>query len=454
MRAEPHVQPAEAAVAAKSRSPDESTPAADQGLAAALRRVPWWAVLTTVVVMLSTAFMVDPLRDASTFQPVTEVHLVHSTAYLVLAPFCDVYDTLSLMSLRQHVVILITLSVLFVAWRWWRGARRGTTAVREARAVVFGVFGLLLFYAVGVLVPRPMAALVVNPPLNQALVTVDFHSHTNFSHDGAPWFTPGANRRWHHDAGYDVAYITDHRTVQGAAQALARNPSVAGEGTTILQGLEVVWHNAHVNVLGAERTYLGLTDKNLRDIDDTALALASMVPHHEPVLIYTFPDLLRYLRAATAPGTPGVRAIEIVDGSPRGLGDTRRLRTKISTIADTFNLALVSGTDNHGWGYTAPAWTLMLLPGWRGMTPDSLAGAIDDAIRTRGFEATQVIERREANTSLSTARLMGTAPIVAWRAFTMLTDNERVSWLIWIWGIVLVRVAWRRRRRSNAVSPA
>ncbi len=439
-------------MAAKSRSAADQppAPAPDRGFVAALDRVPWGAVLVTIAVMLSANFATGPLRDAANFQPVTEAHLARSVWYLVLAPFCDVFDTLSLMSVRQHVAILITLAVLFVAWRVWRGRRRGTTPVREARALLIAVFGLLAFYAVGILVPRPMARLVVDPPINEAVVVVDFHSHTRYSHDGAPWFTPAANRRWHRNAGYDVAYITDHRTVQGAEEARRNNPGVAGEGTTLLQGLEVVWHNAHVNVLGAQQMYMGLTDPNLRDIDDTALALASMIPHHEPVLIFTFPGLLRYLHAATGPGTPGVRAIELVDGSPRGLGDTRRLRTKITTIADTFNLALVSGSDNHGWGYTAPGWTLMVVPGWRGMTPDSLAGAIDDAIRTRGFEATQVIERREANTSRTTPRLVATAPLVAWRALTMLSDNERVSWLLWIWGIVLLRFAWRRRRSSPA----
>ena len=88
------------------------------------------------------------------------------------------------------------------------------------------------------------------------------------------------------------------------------------------------------------------------------------------------------------------------------------------------------------------------------MTPDSLAGAIDDAIRSREFEATEVVERRVANTGRSAARLVATLPLVAWRALTTLTDNERVSWLIWIWGLVLIRLAWRRRRRAAAAPAA
>ena len=412
--------------------------------------MPWVAVVLSLLVMGSAAFAVDPLRDASTFEPVPYVHLVLSAGYLLLAPICNVYDTLSLMSLQQHVVILASLAGLFAVWRIWRAVRGGTTVWRELAVGGLALILLLAVYAAGILVPRPMAALAVDSPLNNAVLVADFHSHTRYSHDGAPWFSPEANRRWHQRAGYDVAYITDHRTVRGAAEGIARNPDQAGQGTMILQGLEVVWDGAHVNVLGAQRTYRGLTDPNLRDIDDTALTLASMLPNHEPIVIYTFPGELRHLHPASGPGTAGVRAMEIVDGSPRGLGQARRKRTVVNAIADTLNFALVSGTDNHGWGFTAPAWTLIQLTGWRGMGTDSLAEAIDRVIRSNGFEATRVVERRQASTSLSRWRLAATLPLVATRMLTMLSENERVSWLIWIWAIVLARFAWRRRRVSRA----
>lgn len=415
-----------------------------------LRRVPWATLLLTLVVLFTAPFAVDPLRDASTFEPVSYAHLVLSAGYLLLAPVCDVFDTLSLVSLRQHIAILASLVVLFIAWRSWRGARRGTTPWREVKATAVAFVALVAVYAAGVFVPRPMAALAVESPLNDAVLVADFHSHTRYSHDGAPWFGPEANRRWHRRAGYDVAYVTDHRTVRGAQEGIAGNPDEAGQATMLLQGLEVVWNGAHVNLLGAERAYRGLTDPNLRDVDSASLAMASIVPDHEPVVVFTFPGELRRLHRAAGPGTAGVRAIEIVDGSPRGLGETRRERMAINALADSLQIALVAGTDNHGWGYTAPAWTLIQIPGWRGMGTDSLAEAIDQVIRTRGVEATRVVERREANTGFSPWRLAATLPLVAVRMFTMLSENERVSWLIWIWGIVLLRFAWRRRRPAPA----
>ncbi len=47
-------------------------------------------------------------------------------------------------------------------------------------------------YAVAVLVPRPMAALRAATP---AVLTVDFHAHTKYSHDGRWNWTPEDVRR-------------------------------------------------------------------------------------------------------------------------------------------------------------------------------------------------------------------------------------------------------------------
>ena len=100
-------------------------------------------------------------------------------------------------------------------------------------------------------------------------------------------------RAWHRDAGFNVAYITDHRTFEGARDGWSNNPVHAGDGTVLLPGIEVVWRGEHVNVLDADRMYRGLFDDLLRDIDDKALTIASALPGAEPVLVETVPGDLR-----------------------------------------------------------------------------------------------------------------------------------------------------------------
>jgi hypothetical protein len=409
------------------------------------RRVPWWAVTITVAVLVSAALPAFPIRDAVTLKPIDQVSFVLSTNYLLIAPVSNLLDTLTLLSVPQHIAVVVTLIVFYAAARA-RRARLGFSWARESIAAGTGLAVLVLVYAAAAILPRPMAAIAVSDAYSADVLVADFHSHTKYSHDGRPGFGPEANRAWHRGGGFDVAYITDHRTFQGAEEGIVSNPPQAGEGTMILQGLEAGSHGAHVIVLGAGRVFRGLTDSGLVDIDDRALQLASLVVGREPVLIFTFPGAIRDLRQATGPGTPGIRAIEMVDGSPRGLTQIRRERDAIKDIADSIDLVPVAGSDNHGWGYAVPAWTLLAVRGWRGMGTDSLASAIERTLRVDGFGGAHVIERRIAHTESGTLHLVLTVPLVLARMFTMLSDNERVMWLIWVWAVVIARLAWRRRR--------
>jgi len=309
--------------------------------------------------------------------------------------------------------------------------------------------GRVVVYAAAALLPRPMAALATS---DDTILSIDFHAHTKFSHDGRPAWTEDDVRNWHRAAGYDVAYITDHATFEGAERGIAANPGQAGEGTMLLQGLEAFFRGEHVNILDAGRRYKGITTPDLKDVDDQALAIAGIIPATTPVIIETIPGDLSKIPVQTTQGTTGVSAIEIVDGSPRGLSQTRREHARIVRIADSLNLALVVGSDNHGWGRAAPGWTLMRIPGWRGMTSDSLARRIEEVLRVGRRESTRNVERHVAGGS-SPIGLAFAAPAIALRMFTTLSPDERVMWIVWVWVIALVptvRRSMRSRRESTA----
>ena len=428
------------------------------------RRIPWVAVGITLLILIAAAFAEEPVRDAITLGPAPEAHLELSAGYLAIAPLSNVLDTLTLLGARQHIVVLVTLIILYALARTWRATREPqidgesrTFTGRILRELGYaGVFlaTIVVVYAAAALLPRPMAALTAQP--DDVILVADFHAHTRYSHDGRPGWDPADVRAWHRAAGFDAAYISDHRTVQGAELGIADNPPVAGLGEMILQALEVGWHGEHVNILGANRFYKGVTTSDLRDVDEQALRLASLLPGREPILIQTFPGRLDSVPLATGPQSSGVRAIEVVDGAPRGLDQTRILRSRIVHLADSVNIAMVAGSDNHGWGYAAPGWTLLIVPGWRGMRTDSLAASIEQSLRA-GREATRVVERRipgELNGG-NPLELTLTLPIVVWSMFTTLSVDERVIWLVWVWAVVL---AWRltsslrRRRRLRRIA--
>ena len=418
-----------------------------------VRALPLGLISVVVLIALSALFPREPLQDAVTFGPVVEVSLRRPTSYLLLAPVSNILDTLTLLSLRQHIALLVTVIVSYALWWWFVGRTFLTTvtpgrrALREVARIGVGIVVLLAVYIGGAIMPRPMAALETASDI----VVIDFHAHTRASHDGRPDWTAEDVRAWHRGAGFDVAYISDHRTFDGAREGWANNPARGGDGTTLLPSIEVVWNGEHVNVLDADRMYRGILTETLRDIDERALAMGSALPGNEPVLIETLPGDPYKIVTAKGTGTAGVRAIEIIDGAPKGLGQGRRERASIVHLADSTNLALVAGSNHHGWGRTAAGWTLMFLPQWRSATADALSAAISKILRGGGRTSTRVVERYVADTESGIA-LPLTVPLVAWGMLRTLSSDERIVWLAWTLAIYLV---WRLRRwRGGRVAAA
>lgn len=160
------------------------------------------------------AFATEPIRDSVTFGSVGEGRLDVSPPYLSIAPISNILDTLTLLTVAQHIAIILTAILVFVAFRVVPVRKgRATTMRREVTASLFFLGGLLLTYALAALAPRPMAQFITSDGL---VLAVDFHSHTKNSHDGRAGWTEDDVRAWHRAAGYDVAYITDHGSYEGA----------------------------------------------------------------------------------------------------------------------------------------------------------------------------------------------------------------------------------------------
>jgi hypothetical protein len=423
-----------------------------------IRRLPWIALALTALVLVSAIVAISPIRDAATRDVVEEASLVLPSSYLAVAPAFDVLDTITLLSVRQHVVLLVTCIVLWIVLRAWPRRRVAPVGVAAPRSLgrragrevlLFAAYlaGIVGVYAIMALVPRPMARLVVS---DLDVLAVDVHAHTMYSHDGRDGWSAEDVRRWASKAGFDAVYISDHRTFEGISEGLPNNPQVAGQGTVLLPALEAVWRGERVNILSAGTVYNGLTDAALRDVDDQALTLGSLVRGKEPVLVQTVPADLTKIVAHRGSGTVGVRAIEVIDGGPRGIGQTRRDRARIVRIADSLNLSLVAGSDNHGYGSTAPGWTLFRVPGWRSARAATLAETLERVIRDGGRSGTRVVERVVADPGHSVLALVLTAPITLWRLLTTLSMEQRLMWLIWIWALTLVSITWRRGRARRA----
>lgn len=389
------------------------------------------------LVVLSAFVAVPALRDATNLQPFPPATLHHPTGYLLGAPLFGLWDTLSLLAVSQHYAVLATLVLLYPAWRLVaaRTSRRRVRIAREVLLAMAALAALLAFYAAAALIPRPMAAIRLAAP---DLVAVDFHSHTNHSHDGWSLFTAAHNRAWHEAGGFHAAYVTDHYTWAGVDEALAANPPRAGDRTVLLSGMEVRLRNRHTNILGDRDRYVFALDSTWHHLDPDSLAIAQDRGARSPTMLYTIPGPLDQI-VPSEPGSPaGVIGVELGDGAPRGLEQGRTQRGEILALADAMDLAVVAGTNHHGWGRTVPAWSVMRLPGWRDMSPGGLGSEIEGVLHRERRGAVAVLERTVPYHDGSAVKLAATVPLLLWSHFRTLTLRERVSWLIWvaIWAAV------------------
>lgn len=402
-----------------------------------------------------------PVVSVLTGEGVPGVSLELPLGYLVLAPVLGVLDYLTVLTVAQHVTVLVSLFLAFGVWRIVR--RRNPRGVLPRVLIETGAFAgflvaLVGFYGGGVLAPRPMAKLIVDDP---DVVVVDFHSHTRASHDGRWDFDAERNRDWHRGAGFHVAYITDHDSIAPAFRALAENPRHAGDDTVLLPGREVVYAGQHVIALGP-------ADPRMADEPWRTDSDAPFGPHPEveagdrparwcrgwPVLIQTIPnDLGRVPIPACTPSGAGVDAIQLIDGDPRGLAQSDLEFDRIVAIADSLDLVMVSASNLHGWGSTAVSWNLMRIPGWRAMAPEAVGAIIEDRLRRGGRDAVDIVTYRRPTAGSAGRRVtFAAAAVLPAHFITLRSRAERVSWLIWIaLALVATRARASRRRGSGPV---
>lgn len=428
-------------------------------------------------VFLAAIYPADALRDAATHAPVHFADLDRPLSYLIGAPLFGLWDTLTLLTLTQHMAVLASLVLIYLLRRIFARRGRGGLMRRAAAEVLRAVVALiclLAFYVMGVLLPRPMTGLRMDEP---ELVAVDFHSHTNHSHDEAsrtiaeidwlvfgplldplfdrwPTFTAAANRSWHQDAGFGAAYVTDHYTWAGVDDATASNPARPGAAghTLLLSGAELRLHDGYANVLGGRERYVFALDSTWHYLDADSLAADQARGGRPPTLLHVLVHRIPLGEVvAFGPESPaGVVGIELSNGGLE-LEQVRAERREILALADSLDLAVVAGSNNHGWSWTAPAWSVMEVPGWRDMTPRRMEDAIEGVLHEERHEAVTVVERRMPYHGGSYVLMAVTLPWVLWEHFRMLAPQERISWLAWaVVTALVVQVVPRRERPDGS----
>jgi hypothetical protein len=404
-------------------------------------------LLIAGVILLFQAFpLPSPVRDAATLLPVPGYRLVPDAWHLAFTPVSTSADFLQALSLREHLAVLAYFCgmVVFFA-RGWR-----------KRLLIGAAYVAYVLWAA--LLPHPAAHLV--PPDSEILL-VDFHSHTNNSHDGLWFFTGKRNAEWHRGQGFGAGFITDHNVVDASFAAFrASQEDWARTGYRSLRGVEISLHRLHLGVLG-----------NTSPIDNQPYFLEgdpgteSFVREMRKANLPVFLSISEFEKKHAAPGNPmaeqesqritwenlvrwGISGIEIVDGNPLSRDFPIAKRRAFVERARWDNLVLAGVSNNHGYCGGTAVWNAMHLPGWRTLGPDQLEKLILADLDRERFLAVQVLERNTMiHATLPGLLLSPLANAVLY--LRSLSPTQAFVWVVWVF-VGAWRVPTGRRRSRNS----
>jgi hypothetical protein len=326
-----------------------------------------------------------------------------------------------MLSMSRLRGFFIGLLIFYPVWRIIRLRQGRISWWGELRALVASVVLLCLFVLAGALWHRPMLALQGSAP---GEIVVDFHSHTNASHDVKDTWMRGfdaeANRRWHRRAGFDAFFITDHNNVNGL------DTRHRPEAPAICAGIEVsAWHS-HIVLLGDSLPVdRGRFDGSLAEL--LGLFRASRAEFHA-FSVASLPEYRRNLwdRLDTLLAA-GLDGFEIVNASPKANELTRAERDRVVRLAQQRDRFVVGVSDSHGWGATSMVWNLVRVP----QSPGDLCSGILQRLGD-GFEAVRIVERHRLRPD-DWWPLPLTPVGVVWETWRSMGTALTWSWLLWIW---------------------
>jgi len=374
-----------------------------------LRRHP--IAIALVALLLVTAFNpLPPLVDAVTGSAPGDVELERPALYTVLAPMSDTLDALTFFSLERARWALAVWALGLAAW----GALRPGPVRRRVSLALAGPIGIVLLAGATVLLPRPVPRLVA---ADSGATIIDYHAHTEASHDGRSGWTWARLAAWHARQGFEASYVTDHNVIFNLRIT---------DPIRLLPGVEWSVYRQHVVALGPVRP---IARDSFGTSTPRMLRLFGELERQGAMGIASLPEYWRNhfedLDAFVAAGADG---FEIVNCAPKALGFPGPLRREVLALAEQHDLLVVGASDNHGWGQVTCVWNL------------SQAGA-------HGYRANRVVARPLA--LLQGEWLPWTAPVSQpWFMFRSLSWGERMSWLTWVLVILLYRAMPRRRGQA------
>ncbi|HEV2750881.1 MAG TPA: hypothetical protein VGV12_10210 [Gemmatimonadales bacterium] len=370
-----------------------------------LRRHPI-ALGLIALILLSAASGLPSVVDVASGAPPLDADLVRSLAYTAFAPLSNVLDALTFLTVDRATALLL---VWVPAPALWGFLRRGSRRRRIVTAVIGAVTVPMLAVA-AVLLPRPVPSLVV---ADSAFTVIDYHAHTERSHDGRGGWTFRDLAEWHAAQGFGASYVTDHNVLF---------TDDFTDPIPLLPGVEWSVYDQHIVALGT----VALIDRAAFSRDTRSmLRLFAELHRRGAIGLASLPEYWRNhwgdLDAFVAAGVDG---FEIVNCAPKALAFPSDARAQVLRLAVRRDLLVVGASDNHGWGKVTCVWNLS--------SPSA-----------HGYRSNRVIARPLA-LAQGDWEPWTAAYTQPWLMLRSLSWSERSSWITWILVILIYRAVPRR----------
>ena len=382
-----------------------------------LRRHP--VAIALVLLLLVTAIHpLSPLVDAVTGSVPGDADLDRPILYVVFAPLSNTLDALTFFSMARAEWALAVWTLALAAWGALRRTPTASTLRRRVARALTGPAVLLLLAVAAVLLPRPVPRLTTT---SGSGTVIDYHAHTNASHDGRPGWTLARLAAWHARQGFEASYITDHNVIYDGSL-----PAPLGTPISLLPGVEWSVYRQHVVAIGPVEP---LPRDSFGESSARMMRIFAAIERQGGLSIASLPEYWRNHHAELgAFVVAGVDGFEIVNCSPKGLSFPSEGRSEVLALARGHDLVVVGASDNHGWGSVTCVWNV------------SRPGA-------QGFQTNRVFARPLALVQ-GDWRPWTAAITQPWFMLRSLSWSERASWLTWVFIILLYRAMPRREGQA------
>lgn len=333
----------------------------------------FFIIITAILLLLALPETPRSLINVETGLSVTDIEIITPVVNRIFASFFDFPFYFSnfiqpRVQIMSWIIWLSTLWIIYALIRLKNPWRK--KAAHLLRGIIVTIVSFLLFIIYCILIPLPQYRLTSKNPEE---VFIDLHSHTFYSHDGI--ITPERNLSWHLNCGFAGWAITEHDWIgYGPAEQenMLRAKSI---GAAVIPAHEIKFKGVYLNLLGIEEA---IDKKKFDTMEGLINAVHSrggtvVVPHYWSG---EKPQLSPSELAAA-----GVDGFEIAGNSSVPLSPESR--EEIIGVCRKEGLAMVSGSNWHGWQNFCNVWTGFEAPGWELMDNASRKQAVLDALQNR-----------------------------------------------------------------------